>query len=67
VLHHFEEKLLRLRDDMLTASGRAVAEHRHAVMEQFVMQFRREWDAEDAPLADARRARTERPGQRQRA
>ncbi|HWI74671.1 MAG TPA: HD domain-containing protein [Baekduia sp.] len=54
ILHHFEEKLLRLRDDMLTESGRAVAEERHAILERFVAQFRDEWFAGDVAPALAR-------------
>lgn len=57
VLHHFEEKLLHLRDDMLTRAGRAVADERHAVLERFVTQFRREWPAQDVgPRSSPQRA-----------
>ncbi|MFN3530242.1 MAG: HD domain-containing protein [Bacteroidia bacterium] len=42
-LNHFYEKLFLLRDGMLTASGKRMAEQRHAFMEQFVEQFKREW------------------------
>jgi uncharacterized protein len=47
VLHHFDEKLLRLRDDMLTPTGRAIAEERHRFTAEFAQRFRREWHAED--------------------
>ncbi len=42
-LNHFFEKLLLLRDRMQTATGRAIAERRHAFMEQYVAQFLAEW------------------------
>ena len=54
VIHHFEEKLLRLRDDMLTSTGRAVAGERHRVIADFVDTFRREWRAEDVPVRATR-------------
>ncbi len=44
-LTHFYEKLLTLKGRMKTASGRKVAEGRHAVLEAFVEQFLAEWDA----------------------
>jgi uncharacterized protein len=43
VIHHFYEKLLRLQDDMLTVSGRRLAEQRHSFMLMFVEQLRSEW------------------------
>lgn len=39
VVHHFHEKLLRLRDDMATAAGRALAGPRHDVMVEFLRQL----------------------------
>jgi uncharacterized protein len=45
VLHHFFEKLLRVRDDMLTPTGRAMADERHDYMIGFLTRLRREWDA----------------------
>lgn len=42
-INHFYEKLLLLRDRMNTASGRALAEERHAYLEGFLAQFAREW------------------------
>ena len=41
-LRHFDEKLLLLRDGMNTASGRELAEERHAYMEGFLSQWERE-------------------------
>lgn len=42
-LNHFHEKLLLLKDRMNTPSGRALAEVRHQVMQDFVAQFLAEW------------------------
>ena len=42
-LHHFHEKLLRLKDIMNTDLGRKLAAERHAYMEEFVARFKREW------------------------
>lgn len=47
-VNHFYEKLLKLKVLMNTDTARAVAEERHRFMEQFLEQFYREWDAEDA-------------------
>jgi uncharacterized protein len=45
VLHHFFEKLLRVRDDMLTPTGRSLADERHDYMVEFLARLRSEWDA----------------------
>lgn len=42
-MNHFYEKLLTLKDRMKTPAGKAVAELRHAFMEQFLDQFHAEW------------------------
>lgn len=42
-LNHFHEKLLLLKDRMLTASGRRMAEERHAFMVLFLGRFEEEW------------------------
>jgi uncharacterized protein len=42
-LYHFEDKLLRLREEMHTDPGRAIAEERHAFLERFRERFRAEW------------------------
>ena len=41
---HFYEKLLRLKDLMVTAKGKQMAEARHAFMEQFLDQLKKERD-----------------------
>jgi uncharacterized protein len=46
-LNHFYEKLLLLKDRMNTATGRKLAEPRHAFLEEFVRRFRKEWEAEE--------------------
>ena len=43
-LNHFYEKLLLLKDQMNTASGKKIATERHKYMKQFLKQFYDEWD-----------------------
>lgn len=43
-INHFYEKLLLLKDMMLTNTGRQVAAHRHTYMEQFLDEFFAEWE-----------------------
>lgn len=45
-INHFYEKLLLLKDRMKTATGRAMAEDRHAYMEEFLARFNAEWAGE---------------------
>ncbi|MFB9862070.1 HD domain-containing protein [Rufibacter immobilis] len=46
-LNHFYEKLFLLKDRINTATGKAMAQERHAYMEQFVERFLREWHGEE--------------------
>ncbi|ELY84882.1 HD domain-containing protein [Natrialba taiwanensis] len=42
-LEHFEEKLIHLRENMNTETGRRLAEERHAFLLEFHERFEREW------------------------
>lgn len=46
-INHFHEKLLKLKDLLNTDSGLAIAEQRHAFMEEFLERFDREWNGTD--------------------
>lgn len=44
-LAHFYEKLLKLKENMNTKTGRKLAERRHQVMQDFLQQFFTEWES----------------------
>lgn len=43
-INHFYEKLLLLKDMMLTETGRTIAMRRHEFMEEFLDEFLSEWE-----------------------
>ena len=43
-INHFYEKLLLLKDQMNTPSGKRIAEQRHKFMTQYLDQFFKEWE-----------------------
>jgi len=45
-LHHFYSKLLKLKNNFNTQTAKAMALKRHEFMEQFVKQFKAEWNGE---------------------
>lgn len=46
-INHFYEKLLLLRERMNTPTGRALAEERHAFMEEYLRHFYAEWEGRE--------------------
>jgi len=47
-IQHFYDKLLTLKNRMNTAWGKAMAEERHAYLENFLDQFYKEWNGIEA-------------------
>lgn len=43
-VHHFYEKLFKLRDEMNTQTARELARHRHEFMVSFVGELMKEWE-----------------------
>lgn len=42
-IHHFYDKLLKLKDNMNTPTGKKIAAERHAFMVEYLVQFHAEW------------------------
>ena len=45
-INHFYEKLLMFKDMINTETAKKMAEHRQAVMEEYLVEFLAEWEGE---------------------
>ena len=43
-IHHFYDKLLKIKNDMNTETGKKIAKERHVFMENYLKQFFNEWE-----------------------
>lgn len=44
-LHHFNEKLIHIKDRMNTVTGKRMARRRHSFLEVYLKEFYKDWDA----------------------